>query len=88
MLTQKEKEKIIQQARIHPADTGSTEVQFGLVSEEIDQLTSHLKKHKKDFDSKRALLRLVAKRRTLLAYLKREDPKRYEALVKKTGLAK
>ncbi|MBI2113089.1 MAG: 30S ribosomal protein S15 [Candidatus Wildermuthbacteria bacterium] len=88
MLTQKEKEKIIQQARIHPSDTGSTEVQLGLVSEEIDQLTSHLKKHKKDFDSKRALLRLVAKRRILFSYLKREDPKRYETLVKKTGVAK
>lgn len=86
MLTQKEKIKLIEQYKVHPQDTGSTEVQVGLISEEIDQLTSHLKKHKKDFDSKRALLRLVAKRRTLLAYLKREDQKRYDAFVKKIGL--
>ncbi|MBI1984820.1 MAG: 30S ribosomal protein S15 [Candidatus Wildermuthbacteria bacterium] len=88
MLTQKEKLKIIDLHKVHASDTGSTEVQIGLVSEEIDQLTSHLKKHKKDFDSKRALLRLVARRRTLMAYLKRDNLKRYESLAKKIGISK
>ncbi len=86
MLTQKEKEKIIEKIKIHATDTGSSEVQLGLTQDEIAQLVSHLKKNPKDFDSKRGLLRLVAKRRTLLAYLKRESPKRFAELTKKLGL--
>ncbi|MBI4138143.1 MAG: 30S ribosomal protein S15 [Candidatus Wildermuthbacteria bacterium] len=86
MLKQKEKEKIISQTKIHEKDTGSPEVQIALISEEIGRLLLHLKKHPKDFHSKRGLLKTVAKRRTLLAYLKREDEKRYNALAKKLGL--
>lgn len=88
MLTQKEKLKIIAQHKVHAKDTGSCEVQVGLVGEEIGKLTSHLKKHTKDVDSKKALLRLVARRRTLMSYLKRENPKRYETFAKKMGIAK
>ena len=86
MLETKEKQKIIEKYKTHPADSGSPEVQVGLLSEEIRKLLLHLKKHAKDFHSKRGLLKMVAKRRTLLTYLKRENEKRYRGLVKKIGL--
>lgn len=86
MLKPKDKEKIIGEHRVHEKDTGSPEVQIALISEEIGKLLLHMKKHAKDFSSKRALLKLVAKRRTLLSYLKREDPKRHSSFVKKLGL--
>ncbi|MEK7510398.1 MAG: 30S ribosomal protein S15 [Patescibacteria group bacterium] len=88
MLTQKEKVKVIEQYKVHSSDTGSPEVQIVLLTEEIRRLLLHLKKHAKDSHSKRGLLRMVAKRRTLLQYLKREDEKRYKSLVKKMGLKK
>ena len=72
--------------KTHKDDTGSPEVQVALLSREIDKLLTHLKKHAKDFHSKRGLLRMVAKRRILLSYLKRETEKRYLGLLKKLGL--
>ena len=86
MLTQEEKTKIIKQHKTHDSDTGSPEVQISLLTEEIKRLLSHLKKHAKDFHSKRGLLKMVAKRRKLLAYLKENDLKRYDLVVKKIGL--
>lgn len=88
MLTLKEKEKIIKDYKSHQTDTGSAEVQIALLTEEIKQLLSHLKKNPKDFHSKRGLLRMVAKRRKLLSYLKEEDTKRYNSIIKKIGLKK
>jgi len=88
MLTQEEKEKIIKQYKLHDLDTGSPEVQIALLSEEIDRLLLHLKKHSKDFHSKRGLLKMVFKRRSLLNYLQGEDQKRYNSIVKKMGLKK
>ena len=73
---------------MHDSDTGSPEVQVALLSEQIDTLLSHLKKHSHDFHSKRGLLKMVAKRRQLLAHLKREDEARYNKLIKKVGLKK
>lgn len=86
MLDQKEKGKVIEKYKTHASDSGSPEVQVGILSEEIRKLLLHLKKHAKDFHSKRGLLKMVAKRRTLLAYLKHESEKRYSGLVKKIGL--
>jgi len=86
MLTLEEKKKIIKKHNIHETDTGSGEVQIALLSEEINRLLSHLKKHKKDFLSKRGLLKMVAKRRKFLADLKKRDPKRYKELAGKIGL--
>ena len=86
MLEQKEKIKIIDKFKIHPADSGSPEVQVGILTEEIRKLLLHLKKHAKDFHSNRGLLKMVAKRRTLLTFLKRENEKRYKSLLKKVGL--
>lgn len=86
MLIPQEKEKLIKKYKLHEVDTGSPEVQIALLSEEINRLTSHLKKHSKDFHSKRGLLKMVNKRRGLLAYLQKKDEKRYNGLVKKLGL--
>lgn len=88
MLTVKDKEQVIEKYKLHTSDTGSTEVQIALISEEIKRLLSHLKTHKKDLHSKRGLLKMVSKRRSLLSYLKQEDMKRYNSLIKKVGLKK
>jgi len=86
MLEPEEKTKIIKKYKVHEIDTGSDEVQIALLSEEIKGLLSHLKKHPKDFHSKRGLLKMVSKRRKLLKHLKKEDEKRYNKIVKAVGL--
>jgi len=87
-LTAKEKSKIVEKYKLHKLDTGSVEVQVALLSEEIKRLALHLKKHQKDNHSRRGLLMMVAKRKKLLDYLKRDDEKRYGTLIKKMGLKK
>lgn len=88
MLTTEQKNKIIQKYKLHESDTGSTEVQIALLTEEIKRLLLHLKSHPKDFHSKRGLLKMVAKRRKFLANLKKEDVRRHNSLIKKIGLKK
>jgi len=88
MLTPKQKSKIIEAAKVHDTDTGSSEVQIALLTEEINKLVLHLKKHPKDLHSKRGLLKMVAKRRKLLGYVKNESERRYNAIIKKIGLKK
>jgi small subunit ribosomal protein S15 len=88
MLIPEEKEKIIKKYKIHDLDTGSPEVQIALLTEEIKKLILHLKKHSKDFHSKKGLLKMVSKRKRLLGYLKEEDEKRYNTILKKIGLKK
>jgi len=86
MLTQEEKTEIIKKYKIHDADTGSDAVQIALLTEEINRLLSHLKKHAKDFHSKRGLLKMVSRRRKLLQNLKKENARKYSEIVKKVGL--
>ena len=86
MLAPEDKSKIIKKHNIHEKDTGSPEVQIALLSEEIERLVLHLKKHPKDFHSKRGLIKMVVKRKKLLAYLKKEDEKRYNKTTKSLGL--
>ena len=86
MLTPPEKEKIIKKYKVHETDTGSTEVQIALLTEEIKRLLLHLKKHAKDVHSKRGLLKMVSKRRQLLNFLKKESVRKYNAILKKVGL--
>jgi small subunit ribosomal protein S15 len=86
MLSPKEKTKVLEKVRIHEKDTGSAEAQVALFSEEIERLAKHLKKHQKDNSSRLGLLKMVAKRKRLLDYLKREAPKRHASLVKKLSL--
>jgi len=86
MLTPEEKTKIIKKYKLHETDTGSAEVQITILTEEIKRLTLHLKKHSKDLHSKRGLLKMVMKRKKLLNYLKKENTKRYNSILKKIGL--
>ena len=88
MLTKTKKAKIIKETRINDKDTGSAEVQIGILSKRIDELASHLKKHQKDNHSRRGLLAMVADRQTHMKYLQRKDPKRYNTIVKKLELKK
>ena len=88
MLTSKEKDALIRKYQIHKDDTGSPEVQVAILSKEIDQVSEHLKVHKKDNHSRRGLLKMVGNRRRLLRYLKSEDEKRYEKIVDKLKLKK
>ena len=80
--------ELIKKHSIHEKDTGSSDVQIALLSEEIDALVLHLKEHPKDLHSKRGLIRMAIKRKKLLAYLKAENEKRYKDVVKKIGLKK
>lgn len=77
---------IIDEFRTHPSDTGSPEVQIALLTRRIQFLTEHFKSFKKDFHSRRGLLRLVGRRRRLLEYLKAKDITRYRELVERLGL--
>lgn len=86
MLDVEKKTAIIESHKVNGKDTGSPEVQVALLTERITQLTEHLKKHKKDFHSRRGLLMMVGKRRRLLQYLNRENPTRYRNLIEKLGL--
>jgi small subunit ribosomal protein S15 len=82
------KKQIVEQFRQHPRDTGSPEVQIALLSERIQYLTEHLKTHRKDFASRRGLIRMVNRRRRLLDYLSRRDPERYRQVVERLNLRK
>lgn len=87
MSTSKEKKQgIIEQHRLHETDTGSPEVQIALLSERVNYLTEHLKMHKKDFHSRRGLLKLVGQRRRLLDYLMKTDIESYRQVVNELGL--
>lgn len=88
MLTVKQKQKIVDTYKLHESDTGSSEVQIALLSEEIKRLTNHLKGHEKDNHSRRGLLKMVAKRKALIDYLYRTDQKRFNSIIKKVGLKK
>ncbi len=87
-MTQAEKNAIIAEYATHDGDTGSPEVQIAVLTKRINDLTEHLKIYKKDNHSRRGLLKMVGRRRNLLAYLKRVDIERYRALVKRLGLRK
>ena len=85
-LTQEKKAQLIERFGASSQDTGKTEVQVALLTERINQLTDHLRTHKKDHHSRRGLLMLVGQRRRFLRYLERSDLERYRALVKELGL--
>ncbi len=87
-LTKERKESLVKEYGRGKNDTGSVEVQVAILTEEIAELTEHLKEHIHDFHSKRGLLQKVGKRKSLLAYLKRTDVVRYRELIEKLGLRK
>tara|TARA_B100001029_G_C14698487_1_gene253614 strand:+ start:292 stop:549 length:258 start_codon:yes stop_codon:yes gene_type:complete len=82
------KEKIIKEYGKSEKDTGSTEVQVALLTQRINDLTDHLKLHKKDHHTRRGLLMLVGKRKRLLQYLENQDVERYRSIIDKLGLRK
>jgi small subunit ribosomal protein S15 len=83
MMETKKKQAIIKKFQTHAGDTGSSEVQIAILTAEIEELSGHLKEHPKDHSSRRGLLRKVSSRRSLMRFIKREDPTSYDALVKK-----
>jgi small subunit ribosomal protein S15 len=85
-ITAERKSEVINAHAKKAGDTGSPEVQVGILSERINNLTEHFKKHVKDNHSRRGLLKLVSQRRQLLDYLKRVDESRYRALIQKLGI--
>ncbi len=88
MLSKKEKDALIRKYQVHKDDTGSPEVQIAILTKEIEQVSDHLKTHRKDNHSRRGLLKMVGNRRRLLRYLKNEDEKRYEKITDKLKLKK
>ena len=86
VLSTDDKKKLIDQYKVHESDTGSPEVQVGLLTQRITYLTEHLKVHKKDHHSRRGLLMLVGRRRRLLNYVKGKDVNRYRSIIETLGL--
>ena len=80
------KKTLIQQYRVHDGDTGSPEVQIALLTERVNSLTEHFKQHTKDHHSRRGLLMLIGKRRSLIEYLRKKDTERYRAIIEKLGI--
>jgi len=88
VLSNEEKSKIIKENKINPSDTGSPEVQIALITNRISYLSKHFETHKKDYHSRTGLMKMVGRRKRLLEYLKKQDTKKYESLIKKLKLRK
>ena len=82
------KTEVINRFKTHAKDTGSAPVQIAVLTEQINQLNEHFKSHKKDFHSRRGMLMLIGRRRRLLDYLQKQDPKKYEETINKLDLRK
>jgi small subunit ribosomal protein S15 len=88
VLAREQKTNIIEKYKTHANDTGSPEVQIAILSQRINELTDHFKAHQKDHASRRGLLMMVSKRRSLLDYLKKYDTERYKTVISKLGIRK
>ena len=88
MLTKRVKTRIISESQRHDKDTGSAEVQISVLTRQMDELASHLKKNPKDNHSRRGLLKMVSQRRRLLAYLEKHEPATHQKVTKKLEAAK
>lgn len=88
MIATEKKSEVTKQFQLHPKDTGSADVQIAVLTARINELTEHLKSHKKDHSSRRGLLKMVGQRRRLLDYLSSTDTERYHELIKKLNLRK
>jgi len=88
MLTKQNKDRIITDHETHGNDTGSPEVQIALLTQRINDLTEHLKTHRKDHSSRRGLLKMVGNRNALLKYINKKDSSRYQSIISKLGLRK
>lgn len=88
MISQEQKNQIIKEFATHEGDTGSPEVQIAVLTASINRLTEHMKEHKKDFHSYRGLMKMIGRRRNMLAYLRNTDINRYRSLIERLGLRK
>ncbi len=88
MLAKTKKKDIVHNFERHQGDTGSPDVQIALLTEKVNELTEHLKSHRKDHSSRRGLLKMVATRASLLKYVSKKDPKRYQDIISRLGLRK
>ena len=88
VLIKSQKKEVIDTYKSHPKDTGSAGVQIAVLTQRINYLSDHFKGHKKDFHSRRGLLGMIGKRRRLMTYLKKKDPKKYQDIVNKLNLRK
>lgn len=85
-LLQERKQEIISEHQVHETDTGSVDVQIAMLTDRINSLSQHLRTNKKDYSSRRGLLKMIGQRKRLLAYLIKQDPERYRALIQKLGI--
>ena len=85
-LLQERKQEIIAEHQVHETDTGSADIQIAMLTDRINTLSQHLQKNKKDYSSRRGLLKMIGQRKRLLAYLMKQDAERYRALIKKLGI--
>ncbi len=88
MLLKEEKSKVIAEYATHEGDTGSPEVQIAILTKRINDLTEHLKTHKKDHHSRRGVLKMVGQRRNLLNYVMKKDIERYRSIIARLGIRK
>jgi len=88
MITRQQKDKIVHDFETHQGDTGSPEMQIALLTERINDLTEHLKTHRKDHSSRRGLLKMVGTRAALLKYISKKDVKRYQEIISRLSLRK
>ncbi len=85
-LTQQRKQELISEYQVHETDTGSADVQVAMLSDRIKRLSTHLQANKKDYSSRRGLLKLIGQRKSLLAYIQKHDRERYRALISRLGI--
>ncbi len=88
MMRKEEKTQIIETNRLHDTDTGSAEVQVAILTKRIAELTEHLKEHKNDHHSRRGLMKMIGRRRSMLNYMAKKDINRYRATIEKLGIRK
>ena len=88
MMRKEEKTQIIENNRLHDTDTGSAEVQVAIMTKRIAELTEHLKEHKNDHHSRRGLMKMIGRRRSMLNYMAKKDINRYRATIEKLGIRK
>lgn len=85
-LLQARKQELISEHQVHETDTGSADVQIAMLTDRINQLSQHLQKNKKDYSSRRGLLKMIGQRKRLMGYLQKQDSERYRALIQKLGI--
>jgi small subunit ribosomal protein S15 len=85
-LTKERKQEIISEFQVHETDTGSSDLQVAVLTARIERLSQHLQQHKKDYASRRGLMKLIGQRKRLLKYIRRKDPQHYQQLIQRLGI--